>query len=65
MHNNRAVAQASVLFFYLLTRVLLIAFVEKLVPDLALIVQKEEGFNSLIEWQLLFRKSNYFLFCGK
>ena len=50
MHNNTlcdgAVAQASVLFFYLLTGVFLIAFVEKLVPDIVLRVQKEKEFKS-------------------
>jgi hypothetical protein len=43
---RRQQLKASVTFFYLLTGVFLIAFVEKLVPDIVLRVQKEKEFIS-------------------
>jgi hypothetical protein len=51
--------------FYLLTWVLLIAFVEKLVPEIMFNVQMKRENELTTVWQLLFRKSNYFLFSGK
>ena len=41
---RRQQLKASVSFFYLLTGVFLIAFVEKLVPDIMLRMQKEKEF---------------------
>jgi hypothetical protein len=60
-----AVPQARVLFFDLLTVVFLIAFVEKLVPELLFNVLMKRDYELIRLWQLLFRKSNYFLGCGK
>ena len=42
-----------------------IVFVEKLVPDLLLSVQKEKDFYFSTIWQLLFRKNNGCLLIGK
>ena len=49
-----AVAQARVLFFDLLSGVFLIAFVEKLVPDIVFNVLKKRECELLRLWQLLF-----------
>jgi len=60
-----AVAQASVLFFDLLTGVFMIAFVEKLVPELLFNVLMKRDHELIRLRQLFFPKSNYCLFCGK
>jgi hypothetical protein len=54
-----------VLFFDLLTGVFLIAFVEKLVPELLFNMLMKRDHELILLRQLLFRKSNYFLFGGK
>jgi hypothetical protein len=44
--------------FFMRIKELKIVFVEKLVPDLLLRVQKEKGFYFSTTWHLLFRKNN-------
>jgi hypothetical protein len=51
--------------FFMRIEELKIVFVEKLVPDLLLSVQKEKDFYFSTIWQLLFRKNNGCLLIGK